>query len=111
MLIEAYVETLAEARAAIEAGADRLELCGPGEGGPTPSPELLTSVLAVSRVPVHVMIRPREGAFVYTPAEREAMRAAVVMAREAGAAGVVFGILREDGRLDVDAMEVLITLA
>ena len=45
MLVEAYVDQLATALAAERNGAGRLELCGPGEGGLTPSPELLASVM------------------------------------------------------------------
>lgn len=111
MLIEAFVHSEQTARAAEEAGADRLELCGPGEGGLTPSPELLDAVMATARVPVHVMIRPREGGFVYTPAELSLMREGIVAAKDAGAAGVVFGVLGADGALDVAVMRELTALA
>lgn len=111
MLVEAYVDQLATAVAAERAGAGRLELCGPGEGGLTPSAELLGAVLAAVRIPVHVMVRPREGDFHYAPAECAAMRDAVLMARRAGAAGVVFGISQDDGALDLAAMAELIVLA
>ena len=65
-MLEAYVETLEQSLAAQEAGADRLELCGPGEGGLTPSIEVLTSVLEKLKIPTHVMIRPRSGDFCYS---------------------------------------------
>ena len=111
MLVEAYVDQLDTALAAERNGAGRLELCGPGEGGLTPSPELLAAVLATVRVPVHVMVRPRTGDFVYTDAEFAQMRDAVVMIRSAGAAGVVIGISNRDGTLDVPRMRELIALA
>ncbi len=110
-LIEACVVSVESARAAEAAGADRLELCGPGEGGLTPSPHLLDAVLRIARVPVHVMIRPREGDFVYSADELAEMRRDVGVARDAGAHGVVFGILRADGSLDVDRMGELTALA
>jgi copper homeostasis protein len=47
------------------------------------------------------MARPRTGDFTYHDAELAELRAAVVAAREAGGAGVVFGVLRAD--LTVDA--------
>jgi copper homeostasis protein len=111
ILLEAYVESADQALAAVAAGADRIELCGPGEGGVTPSEADVA--LAVSRAgkPVHVMIRPRTGDFNYTPAEFAVMRRSVAMAVEAGAAGVVFGILRADGRLDEERMAALVEAA
>jgi copper homeostasis protein len=108
MLIEAYVDSLASARAAEAAGAGRLELCGPGEGGLTPSDDLLRQVMAVSKVPVHAMIRPREGDFVYSDDEIEAMRRSIESAKRAGAAGVVLGVLREDSTIDAERMWELI---
>lgn len=110
-LVEGYVDTLAAAAVAERAGAGRLELCGPGEGGLTPSPVLVHAVLASVRVPVHVMIRPREGDFAYSAAELAAMRDGVRMAQRAGAAGVVFGVSRPDGALDLAAMAELVLLA
>lgn len=111
ILVEACVDSVESARAAEAAGADRLELCGPGEGGLTPSAPLLAMVMAHARVPVHVMVRPREGDFRYSDAEFEAMRRGVEVAKGAGAAGVVFGILRGDGTLDVALMRELVALA
>lgn len=108
---EACVDSVESARAAEAAGADRLELCGPGEGGLTPSPGLLADVLRTARVPVHVMVRPREGDFVYSADEFAEMRRDVQRAREAGAHGVVFGVLRADHTLDVDRMAELVALA
>lgn len=110
-LVEACVDTAELATAAESAGAGRLELCGPGEGGLTPSRDLLESVMRRSHVPVHVMIRPREGDFVYTTAEFELMKRDVVAARGAGAQGVVFGALRADDRLDLERMGELTRLA
>lgn len=110
-LIEACVDSAGSARAAEAAGADRLELCGPGEGGLTPSPALLEQVLRAASVPVHVMIRPREGDFMYSADEFAAMRRHVEVAHEAGAHGVVFGMLRADRTLDSERMAELVTLA
>jgi copper homeostasis protein len=109
--LEGFVTSLETARAAEAAGADRLELCGPGEGGVTPSPDLLAAVLAAVRVPVHVMIRPRAGDFTYVPDELAAMHEAIDRAKAAGAAGVVFGVLRANHALDVDAMRALVARA
>jgi copper homeostasis protein len=111
LIVEAYVDQLETAVAAAANGAGRLELCGPGEGGLTPSPELLASVMGAVTIPVHVMIRPRTGDFVYTDAEFARMCDEVAMAKAAGAAGIVFGISRPDGTLDLPRMAALIAEA
>lgn len=111
LLIEAYVDSVESARSAEASGAGRLELCGPGDGGLTPSAALLALVMAHARVPVHVMVRPREGDFTYSADEYRAMERGVELAMGAGAAGVVFGILDTDGALDAARMRTLIALA
>src|SRR3954451_5367271 len=94
ILIEAAVESLDDANAAIAGGADRLELCADLDaGGTTPSRALVAEVLAQVSVPVLVMIRPRPGDFVYSRAERARMSADVAAAIDAGATGVVLGVL------------------
>lgn len=119
VLVEAYVDTLETSCAAVACGAGRLELCGPGEGGLTPSRALIGAVRAALTdegrapmlVPIHVMIRPREGDFHYSVAEYAEMRDGVLMAKEAGVEGVVFGVLHADGTLDVERMRELVALA
>lgn len=49
-----------------------------------------------------VMIRPRPGSFIYGAAEVDVMLADITAARGAGAAGVVFGCLDENGDVDVE---------
>lgn len=110
MLIEAYVETAEQAAAAVAAGADRLELCGAGEGGLTPALETLGLVAQSLLVPTHAMLRTRAGDFVYDADEFAWMRDAIPHLRESGAQGVVFGILLGDGRLDLERMGELVAL-
>jgi copper homeostasis protein len=110
-VIEAYVASPAQALAAEDEGAGRIELCGPGEGGLTPSVAAMRETLALVRVPVHVMVRPCEGGFVYDDAEFALMKKGVLNAKAARAAGVVFGMLNDDGTLDAARMQELIALA
>lgn len=105
------MDSLASALDAERAGADRLELCGPSAGGVTPSPALMAAVMAAVKIPVYVMIRPREGDFSCTPSEFESMERAVDGAKEAGVAGVVFGILRANGTLAASRMGALLARA
>lgn len=111
-LLEVCVTTVASARAAERGGADRIELCSNlAAGGVSPPPALLASVLRALSIPVHVLVRPRPGDFVFTAAEFDRMCEEVEHARSAGAAGVVTGILLPDGRVDVARTRMLTELA
>ena len=112
ILIEAAVESVDDARAAVAGGANRLELCADLDaGGTTPERSLIVEVLASVDVPVVVMIRPRAGDFVYSRDEVDRMRREVALAVVLGAAGVVLGALTPDREIDATAMRELIRAA
>ena len=112
ILIEAAVETLDDALAALAGGADRLELCADLDaGGTTPAPALVADVLARVNVPVLVMIRPRAGGFAYSRAEVDRMHDDIAVAIDLGASGVVVGALDSSGGVDVPATRGLIAAA
>ncbi len=109
---ELCAPSLAAAVAAERGGADRIELCSNlPVGGVTPDPFLLESVLAAISIPVHVLIRPRDGDFVFSADEFTLMRQQVEAVKVAGASGVAIGILLADGRVDVDRTRELADLA
>lgn len=90
-------------------GVDRVEICAsPAEGGVTPSMGLIKRACEIPDIETSVMIRPRGGDFLYTDEEFELMKRDINYAREAGATGVVLGILTEDGRVDVERTRLLV---
>ena len=92
--IEICVEGIDGLLAAQDGGADRVELCASLlEGGLTPSMGVVRTSLRMARVPFYVMVRPRGGDFLYSPAEFDTMMSDVEALRSEGAAGVVFGCL------------------
>lgn len=110
-LLEVCVDDPAGLAAAIEGGADRIELCSAlTVGGLTPSHGLMAHA-AGSPVPVYALIRPRTGDFVFSADDVRVMVDDVRAARSAGLAGLVIGALRPDGQLDVAALETLIAAA
>lgn len=112
LFFEACVESLQAARAAEFGGADRIELCSRLEcGGVTPSPALMVPSIAAVTIPVHVLIRPRAGDFVYSAKEFDDMRRQIDAAREAGASGVALGVLDAEERVDVERTRALIEYA
>ena len=102
--LEIAVQDADGAAIALEAGADRLELCAALglTGGLTPSMATIKSVVAVG-LPVHVLVRNRPGGFVYSADEVSVMAADVAEVIEAGAAGVVIGALTVGREVDVVA--------
>lgn len=98
--------------AAQEGGAARVELCSDlAAGGTTPAAGLIEVVRKHVGLAVHVMIRPRSGDFTYSDLEFEVMKDEIAAAKERGADGVVFGILRPDNSLDPERTRVLTELA
>ncbi|MEM7416036.1 MAG: copper homeostasis protein CutC [Gemmatimonadota bacterium] len=97
---------------AAEAGADRVELCANlVEGGTTPSIGEIEIALDRLSVPMMVMVRPRGGDFLYDPSEYAIMERDIDRIREAGGEGVVFGILRRNGTIDVERTKGLVERA
>lgn len=111
-ILEIAVQTVEAAIAAERGGADRIELSAELPlGGVTPSAELLRAARNRVSIPIFSMIRPRGGDFVYSAAEFSAMKNAIATAKELGMNGVVLGILRRDGRVDIERTRELIELA
>jgi copper homeostasis protein len=110
--VEVCVDSAASAMAAQAAGADRVELCGNLlEGGTTPSAGLIALVRRNLSIKLHVMIRPRGGDFCYDADELRIMENDIVMAKQFGVDGVVFGILDREGRIDSPKMRSLLESA
>ena len=98
--------------AAVLGGARRIELCADLEtDGLTPPTAWIRD--AKARYPsltVHVLIRPRAGDFVYSPADAELMAGQIEEALDAGADGIVIGALTPEGDVDLPLMERLVSL-
>jgi copper homeostasis protein len=93
---------------AAKGGAGRIELNSAlFLGGLTPSLGTLLSVKTRVDIPVMVMIRPRAGGFCYTDTEMAVMRRDAVLAVEHGADGLVFGVLHENGTIDLERCQQL----
>ena len=95
-------------RAAKEGGAHRIELCRALDvDGLTPSEEMMQEAIDMG-IPVQVLIRPREGDFVYDETEVQTMLKDIRLAKKLGANGVVIGALRPNGSIDEDIIRRLV---
>lgn len=105
--LEVCVDDADGLAAAVEGGADRIELCAAlSVGGLTPTAGLM-ALAGPPRVPVYVMIRPRPGDFVFGAGDLDMMRRDIDAVRDAGLAGVVLGASLADGQLDATMLRKL----
>ncbi|RKN72965.1 copper homeostasis protein CutC [Paenibacillus ginsengarvi] len=106
MMLEVIATSVTDARLAQAGGADRIELIsGIREGGVTPSIGLIRQVLAAVTIPVHVMVRPHANTFCYDEDDKLTILADIREIRELGAAGIVFGALTPDRRVDEEVLK------
>lgn len=109
---EACVEGLTQSINAENRGADRLELCARLDlDGLTPDFETISAVKQFCDIPIRVIIRPREGGFVYNDDEFSEMKTSILKCKELGVDGVVIGITTADNKLDIARIAELSKLA
>ncbi len=112
LTFELCAETLAACAAANAGGAHRIELCSQLDiGGMTPDPDLIAAAVRLSSIPVHVLLRPVADSFRSSPSVVAALESSLHTTRRLGVAGVVLGLLRQDGTVDVDATRSLVRQA
>lgn len=100
MNIEVCTDCVEGAIAAGKYGAIRIELCSSlSLGGLTPSYGLIKQCVEKTKVEVHVIIRHKEGGFQYDALDIEIMKSDILQAKNAGASGVVFGVLDKENNI------------
>lgn len=109
MILEVCVDSVESAVNAEAGGADRIELCGDLiVGGITPSLALFERIREKINIPIHVLLRPRFGDFLYSEEEMEVLVRQAKIFAKAGADNLVIGCLTPDGRLDLETMKRII---
>ncbi len=110
--IEACVNSVESAIEAQAGGAHRVELCDNlFDGGTTPSVGAIEAARRDLGIQLNVIIRPRGGDFLYSDLELDIMKTDIEAARDAGADGVVFGMLHADGTVNLEQTRQLVELA
>jgi copper homeostasis protein len=110
--LEICVDSAESAIYAQTAGAHRVELCDNlMEGGTTPGYGVISAAREVLNIGLHVIIRPRGGDFLYSDLEFEIMKREIYNCGISGVDGIVIGILKSDGTIDVDRSGKLVELA
>jgi copper homeostasis protein len=108
--VEVCVDSIESAASATRGGADAVELCSDlNNGGVTSSLGTIHATCeATAGHQLGVLIRPRAGDFVFSPAEHTAMRRDIQAARDTGCDGVALGVLTPEGDIDTERMRALI---
>ena len=104
--------TLQSALNAQEAGAQRVELCSAlGLGGITPSYGFIEQARRRLRTDINVLIRPRQGDFLYESEEVAQMISDIQACAKLGVNGVVLGALDQYGSVDMDSCRAMVAVA
>jgi copper homeostasis protein len=112
LLLEICVESVDRAVSAERGGAHRVELCSDlSSGGITPSAGLMETARRHVHIPIHILIRPRAGDFLYTDYELEIMERDIRIAKQLRMNGIVLGLLDDKKRVDVERTRELVRLA
>ncbi|HZY64064.1 MAG TPA: copper homeostasis protein CutC [Edaphobacter sp.] len=112
IVFELCAESIDACLVAREGGASRIELCSAlSEGGLTPSHGLVREAVTRSGLPIHALLRPRGGDFVYTDAEFDVMREDLRHMRQMGISGIVVGVLQAEGVVDIERTRELVMMA
>ena len=112
MIIEVCAESYEYAMKAEKAGADRIELCKDLHlDGLTPDYETAKKTIDSLNIPVFILIRPREGDFIYSNEEFELMKQNIVKFKEMGCKGIVSGVLNSDNSIDINRTKELVELS
>ncbi|WP_427977492.1 copper homeostasis protein CutC [Agarivorans sp.] len=111
--LEICCYSIADIKAAIVGGADRVEFCaGQTEGGTSPSYGALKQASKyLADIDIVVMLRPRGGDFCYDADELEQMQNDLEVIKTLGFSGVVLGVLNHDATVNLSACQRLIDSA
>lgn len=100
-MLEVCVQNEKESAIAQAAGAQRIELCCRLDvGGVTPPSEMIRQCVAMTRVPVVVLVRTRPGDFFFNDDEKSRMLEQAEKIASLGVHGIAAGCLTDEGDID-----------
>ena len=109
MKLEVCVDNKQDLLAAVQAGADQIELYAAlDQDGLTPDNDLLRFAFEQVRVPLKPMLRHRAGDFVYTQEEQKILLTQLGHLMRLPFKSVVFGALTPAGEIDRACLELIL---
>ena len=107
--LEVCLDNLESLEYAQQGGATRIELCSALHlGGLTPTAGTMILARCHCTLPIHALIRPRQGDFLFDEYDVEAMLIDIFQAKQAQLDGVVIGALTLEGKVDRHILHSLI---
>ncbi|MDC0204314.1 copper homeostasis protein CutC [Flavobacteriales bacterium] len=111
-LIECCANSVQSALNGGKGGANRIELCADLElGGLTPKRNDILKANAEINIPIYVLIRPKDGDFVYSDDELVKMIDDIQFCKIVGCAGVVIGALHKNGSINIQQTKQMVRAA
>ena len=106
MKIEVCINRLEDIALLQPLAVDRIELCVElACGGLTPPLAMVEQALAISTLPIHVLVRSRSGHFNYSEATLFEMKRTIEQLQDLGVAGIVTGALTPEKKLPVAVLK------
>ena len=111
-LLECCANSVQSAINGEKGGANRIELCADLElGGLTPKKNDILKANAEINIPIYVLIRPKEGDFVYSDDELIKMIEDIQFCKTVGCEGVVIGALHKNGSINTEQTRQMVKAA
>ena len=106
MKVEVCINRIEDVKAVQSLSVDRIELCIElGEGGLTPSIGFVERAVEISAIPIHVLVRPRNGNFQYSNELLSIVQRDCIHFQTLGIDGLVLGMLDKNQALPVDYLK------
>jgi copper homeostasis protein len=110
--LELCTPNLQSVEIAAKTAINRIELCSAlSQGGLTPSSGIIKKARQIFSGEIAVLLRSRNGDFLYNDHDFEAMLMDIDVCKDAGVECVVVGILTCEGKIDVPRMKKLVNAA
>jgi copper homeostasis protein len=111
-LLECCANSVQSAINGEKGGANRIELCTNLElGGLTPKGNDILNANAEINIPIHVLIRPKDGDFVYSDDELIEMIDDIQFCKTVGCEGIVIGTLHKNGSINIEQTKQMVRAA
>ena len=111
-IVECCANSVSSALTAIQAGANRIELCKNLEnGGETPDYSDILELRSLTNLDLHILILPKANSFIYSNKDFKKIREDIRFCKKNNINGVVIGALNKDLSINMKQTKELVEIA